>query len=74
MFPDRCPEGHVTLTTLLGGMLRPELASMPPDDLTRLTADELRMLLGVMGETGLYETLLLGASDSTVCSRLWKDP
>ena len=50
MFPDRCPEGHVTLTTLLGGMLRPELASMPPDDLTRLTADELRMLLGVMGE------------------------
>jgi oxygen-dependent protoporphyrinogen oxidase len=49
LFPGRAPTGCVLLTTFVGGMRQPELASLPHDQLRTLVLDDLRELLGVSG-------------------------
>jgi len=50
LFADRAPEGHVTLTSYIGGMRAPELALKPKDEIRTLIMTDLRELLGVRGE------------------------
>ncbi|HUA65819.1 MAG TPA: protoporphyrinogen oxidase [Alphaproteobacteria bacterium] len=49
LFPNRAPAGHVLLTSYVGGERSPELAGLKPDELVRLTCDDLRILLGLKG-------------------------
>ncbi len=49
LFPNRAPAGHVTLTSYIGGERHPELAALPPDELSRITCEDLKVLLGVRG-------------------------
>jgi oxygen-dependent protoporphyrinogen oxidase len=49
VFPGRAPDGHVTLTTFVGGTRRPELAALDPDRLVTLVREELADLLGARG-------------------------
>ncbi len=50
LFPGRAPEGHVTLTSYVGGVRAPELALRPAKDVVAMTVKDLRTLLGVTGE------------------------
>ena len=49
LFPGRAPEGHVTLTSYIGGARSPELVSTNEDTLVEKTLRDLRQLLGVTG-------------------------
>ena len=49
LFPNRAPDGHVTLTSFLGGVRQPELALRGPEELVAVTVQDLRALLGVKG-------------------------
>jgi len=50
LFPNRAPEGHLTLTSYVGGERYPELAGLPPQQLQELTCRDLQVLLGVRGK------------------------
>lgn len=50
LFPNRAPAGHLTLTSYVGGERYPDLASLAPEELFRLTCEDLRVLLGVKGK------------------------
>ena len=50
LFPDRAPEGHLTLTSYVGGERFPALAALPHDKLVALVCEDLRVLLGVNGK------------------------
>jgi oxygen-dependent protoporphyrinogen oxidase len=47
LFPGRAPEGHVALTTFVGGMRSPELAALDDSELLRVVQAELERLVGV---------------------------
>lgn len=47
LFSDRAPEGHVALTTFIGGMREPELVGLGDAELQRIVQDELGDLLGL---------------------------
>jgi oxygen-dependent protoporphyrinogen oxidase len=49
LFPNRAPEGHVTLTSYIGGERAPELALSDPETLVDLTLKDLERILGVKG-------------------------
>jgi len=49
VFLGRAPDGHVILTTFVGGARHPELAALPDDALFNLVADNLKKILGVNG-------------------------
>lgn len=49
-FEGRAPDGHVSLTTFVGGTRDPSLAALPADRLHALVGEELRALLGVRGD------------------------
>lgn len=49
LFPGRAPEGHVALTTFVGGMRDPQLAGLEEPALLRVVQGELEALLGVKG-------------------------
>ncbi|MDR1817226.1 MAG: protoporphyrinogen oxidase [Puniceicoccales bacterium] len=49
LFAGRAPDGHVLLTSFVGGCRSPELASLAEPELTALVAGELRSLLGAAG-------------------------
>jgi oxygen-dependent protoporphyrinogen oxidase len=49
LFPNRAPEGHVTVTCYLGGARNPELAGLLPESLTDMAVKDLGRLLGVRG-------------------------
>jgi protoporphyrinogen/coproporphyrinogen III oxidase len=49
LFPNRAPDGHVTLTSYVGGARAPALAACPEDDLVARTCTDLRRILGVTG-------------------------
>ncbi len=46
LFPRRASDGHVLLTTFVGGMRRPADAALPDDDLRATVATDLRHLIG----------------------------
>lgn len=50
LFPARAPEGHVALTVMTGGALRPELAGLEDAPLLTLIRNDLAELLGVRGD------------------------
>jgi oxygen-dependent protoporphyrinogen oxidase len=47
LFPERAPEGHVALTSFVGGTRQPDLALLDDDALVDLVRGELSRLLGV---------------------------
>jgi oxygen-dependent protoporphyrinogen oxidase len=50
VFPGRAPEGHVTLTTFVGGVRNPDLAHADLPTVTARALHDLHALLGVKGE------------------------
>ncbi len=50
VFAGRAPAGHIALTVLVGGTLRPDLATLAPAALLPLVQRELAGLLGVEGD------------------------
>lgn len=50
LFPQRAPDGHVSLTTFVGGRRQPELAGLPRDELLGLVTAEHREMLGCRGQ------------------------
>lgn len=50
VFPGRAPEGHVLLTSYVGGCRSPELAEMEPDQLIERILKDLRNVLRVSGK------------------------
>ena len=50
LFPERAPEGHLTLTAFVGGARDPDIANADPTTLTARVLDDFRTLLGVRGE------------------------
>lgn len=51
LFPRRAPEGHVLLTTFVGGERQPHLTEKSDDELYELVLEELQRLLEVKGKT-----------------------
>ncbi len=47
LFPGRAPEGHVALTSFVGGMRQPDLARLDEPELLALVQRELAALLGI---------------------------
>jgi protoporphyrinogen/coproporphyrinogen III oxidase len=50
LFPERAPDGHITLTAFVGGTRDPDIANADPTTLTARVLDDLRTLLGARGE------------------------
>jgi protoporphyrinogen/coproporphyrinogen III oxidase len=50
LFPNRAPDGHVTLTTYMGGSRQPEIANLDEERQAGLVLSDLRKLLGLGGE------------------------
>lgn len=50
IFPDRAPDGHVTLTVFIGGMRSPELVDLSEDEIKKLALKDLDLLLGVKSD------------------------
>ena len=50
LFPGRAPDGHVTLTSFVGGTGQPELVRLGADALIALVREELTELLGAFGD------------------------
>lgn len=49
LFPGRAPEGHVLLTTFVGGSRQPELCELDEQELLEVVCGEHRDMLGVSG-------------------------
>ena len=58
LFPNRAPAGCLTLTSYVGGERQPELAALTPDELVKLTCEDLRVLLGVKARPVFQHTAL----------------
>ncbi len=56
LFPNRAPDGHIVLTSYVGGERSPELAAAPPESLVQLTCEDLSTLLGVRGKPTFQHT------------------
>lgn len=50
LFPGRAPAGHVALTVMCGGALRPDLGRAPLEQVLPIVRNELETLLGVSGD------------------------
>jgi oxygen-dependent protoporphyrinogen oxidase len=50
LFPNRAPNGHITLTCYVGGSRNPQLSLADKSTLRRLALEDLKKLLGVRGE------------------------
>ncbi|HOC00518.1 MAG TPA: protoporphyrinogen oxidase [Verrucomicrobiota bacterium] len=58
LFPNRAPDGHVTLTTYVGGVRAPDLALRPIEELFNLTLTDLATILGVRGSPTFRHAVL----------------
>ncbi len=58
LFPNRAPARHVLLSSYVGGERYPELAALPPEELVRVTCEDLDALLGVKGAPVFQHTAL----------------
>jgi protoporphyrinogen/coproporphyrinogen III oxidase len=58
LFPGRAPKGCVTLTSYLGGDRAPELAQKSREELFAMTRQDLRRLLGVLGQPTFQHHML----------------
>ncbi|MDB6056768.1 MAG: hypothetical protein JWO95_612, partial [Verrucomicrobiales bacterium] len=50
LFPNRAPDGSVTLTCYIGGARNPDLALLPHDQLVATCVRDLKVILGINGE------------------------
>lgn len=50
IFPDRAPEGHSLLRTMVGGARYPEMSDMEDSQLIDLVSQELRQIIGVKSD------------------------
>ena len=50
LFSGRCPAGHLTLTSYVGGTRSPDLALKEPEEIVQLVMEDLRVLVGLTGE------------------------
>jgi protoporphyrinogen/coproporphyrinogen III oxidase len=50
LFPGRAPEGHIALTTFVGGSRQPELLTLSDDELLKTVRSELDSIMSVRGE------------------------
>lgn len=50
LFPQRAPDGHVAITVMIGGALRPDLAQLDEEPLLTLVRNDLADLLGARGD------------------------
>jgi oxygen-dependent protoporphyrinogen oxidase len=50
LFPGRAPDGHVALTTFVGGSRQPDLVLGGDEDLLGIVLNDLRALMGIAGE------------------------
>lgn len=50
LFPNRAPQGHITLTSYVGGMRNPKLPLEPWPVIRKAVLEDLQKLLGVKGE------------------------
>ena len=55
LFEGRAPQDHVTLASFVGGLRRPDLASLSPDEKVAHVLRDLRKILGVRGEPTFVE-------------------
>src|SRR4030066_231742 len=53
VFPNRAPEGKALIRAMVGGVRRPELAALPPDEMLRLVRSELSATMGGTAKPGL---------------------
>ncbi|MCL5098851.1 MAG: protoporphyrinogen oxidase [Candidatus Omnitrophica bacterium] len=58
LFPGRAPDGHVALTSYIGGTRCPHLALKPSEALVELTVKDLRTLLGITGSPTFQHCIL----------------
>lgn len=49
LFPGRAPEGHVALTTFVGGSRQPELCDRTDTEIVKMVTTELQLLMNVVG-------------------------
>ena len=49
LFPGRCPEDHLTLTSYIGGTRSPDHALKDPEEIIQLVMEDLRVLVGLNG-------------------------
>ncbi len=47
IFPNRAPEGHVMLRSMMGGAVRPELVGIPEEEIVERVKLDLRTIMGV---------------------------
>ena len=47
IFPDRAPDGKVSLRAMIGGMRQPELALREPDELIRMAREDIETTMGI---------------------------
>lgn len=57
LFPNRAPEGHVTLTSYVGGVRNPLLALKSFDEILALTYKDLRSILGITGSPTFHHSI-----------------
>jgi oxygen-dependent protoporphyrinogen oxidase len=50
IFPGRAPEGHVELTTFVGGTRQPEIALLADEELIKVVSEELKAIMRTEGE------------------------
>ncbi len=50
LFPDRAPDQHALLTTMIGGIRQPESASFSQEKLLEIALSDLKPLLGISGD------------------------
>lgn len=50
VFPDRAPDGHVALTTYLGGRHDPEIVAAPDEEILKRVLRDLRRVLAIEGD------------------------
>ena len=50
VFPSHAPEGHVLLTTFIGGARQPDVVTAPLDEQKSLVINDLDQLLGIKGD------------------------
>jgi protoporphyrinogen/coproporphyrinogen III oxidase len=62
LYPERAPEGHVLLTTFIGGACKPEQAKQPADELLAVTLQELGTMLGITGHATFIKHIYLNHS------------
>lgn len=58
LFAGRAPEGHVLLTSFVGGARQPRLARLKPPELCKLVESDLNRLLDLEGKPVFSETVL----------------